>query len=240
MNLTAALLRRWRLGSRGSRRSSRSPRISRRIRCRCGRCGRGGCSRIRRGDGVCRCGTLRRRLIDDRALLRRVTCEKCECEAHKHESGRHDCCRPRQQIRGPSPGHETAHPAAATDSKRTTFAALKQHDGDERDRKDHMNYDEDCGHCADFRGFTAGPIGRPRRDYADSERLFSASGAILPEGTCLLERTCLPEKTWAAHGHAWAMAQNSSALRLAPPTSAPSTSPIRRISVAFDALTEPP
>jgi hypothetical protein len=36
------------------------------------------------------------------------------------------------------------------------------------------------------------------------------------------------------------MAQKSSALRLAPPTSAPSTSASARISAAFFGLTEPP
>ena len=40
--------------------------------------------------------------------------------------------------------------------------------------------------------------------------------------------------------HAAAIARNSSALRLAPPTSAPSTSATLKSSLAFAGLTEPP
>src|SRR6185437_5461363 len=143
-------------------------------------------------------------------------------EEHRGENGGG----PRQQVGRRPSGHEAGH-AAAAHAERAALALLQQNDADERGGDHQMDDEDDGDHGALSSEFRAEmPVRAPR----GQQRLAEPPLLVVGEG-------------WAdgsGYAAASAMAQKSAALRLAPPTSAPSTSDTCSSSRALSGLTDPP
>ncbi len=74
----------------------------------------------------------------------------------------------------PAAGHEAAHALAAADAKPAAFAALDQHDADQRQGDENMDNEQDGKHK---RAFMQGQRDRPRAFYRSPARM--QSGAAL-------------------------------------------------------------
>src|SRR6185312_1843259 len=164
-------------------------------------------------------------------------------EEHRGENGGG----PRQQVGRRSSGHEAGH-AAAAHAERAPLALLQQNDADERGGDHQMDDEDDGDHGAPFSEFHAEmpvpacqgkalPLTLPSLTRWAPPSPTRGEGKLAELPLPLWERVGVRGQAYAA---ASAMAQKSAALRLAPPTRAPSTSPTWSSSRALSGLTDPP
>lgn len=135
--------------------------------------------------------------------------------------------------------------AAAAHAEGAAFGALQQNRNDERDRHQKLEYDQN--------GLQKGLRRTLRWGSIDETACIGKRGLKGPRRTppTARKKTCQTMGTgWHPHAlsaappyvarQAEMIARKSAALRLAPPTSAPSTSLNDKISLALVALTDPP
>ena len=137
-----------------------------------------------------------------------------------------------QHVGGAAARHEAAA-AAAADAEPAAFGRLQQHDADHGEHHHQVDDDDDGLHQANPFNL-AGRAHGPAASCASYRKFAAVSTRSLAAISTPARRAC------ALSDKPPAIARKSSAFRLAPPTSAPSTSATRQQFRGVDGLTEPP